>query len=274
MKKLTGILLAMAVAVFITSFPREVRGKDAYRILMVLGDVKIIAGGRTHAATVNENLSGGETISTGVNSMADLSMGGKGILRLQEKTKIAVASLAGSKKESNLNMESGRVIVLMSKLKKGNSYEVRTSTNVASVRGTVFQVSGDESQSQLDVLTGSVAVNPLADGAVQRHIEEIVSENQSLSLDKAVISDILSKKKKMSLSEMRKEVRESFMKQIQMIRETPEFKAQSEDLKKEINERILKMKKEYKDKKPERDALKEKLKEEKERLKRERGQRK
>ena len=53
--------------------------------------------------------------------------------------------------DPDLDMENGGIIVIMSKLKKDDSYGVKTTTNVASVRGTMFQVAGDEAGSEVKV---------------------------------------------------------------------------------------------------------------------------
>ena len=127
-------------------------------------------------------------------------------------------------------MESGNVIVIMSKLKKDDSYGVKTSTNVASVRGTMFQVDGDENKSEVNVFTGTVMVNPVSNGEIQRQVAEMLTEGQSLTLNKALVLDILAKKRTMKMSEIRREVRDSFMKQVGEIQATPEYKNQSAEL--------------------------------------------
>ena len=244
----------------------HVFGKDAYKLVMKVGTVNIITAGKTRTAIVNQYLSGSETIVTGKNSLADISMSGKGYMRIQENSKVAVASLKKAAGDPDLNMSSGKVILIMSKLSKGNRYNVGTSTTVASVRGTIFQVSGDESKTDLDVFTGQVLVNPVSGGVVQSQIAEMVSEGQSLSLDKVLVTDILAKKKKITLSALRSEVKDAFMKQALLIRETPEFKKLNLDVKTELDQRIQKIKLELKDKNLDRNSLKDKLKEERDKL--------
>ena len=256
----------MAVMPLFFSTQTFIYGKGAYKLVMMVGNVKIIAAGKTHAATVNENLSGGETIVTGSNSMADITMGGRGYLRVQEKSRVAVASLKKAGGDPDLDMKSGNVMLIMSKLTRGNNYDVKTSTTVASVRGTIFQVSGDESRSELDVFTGQVMVNPVSDGVVQRQITELVSEGQSLTLDKVIMNDILAKKKKITLSVLRSEVKDAFMKQALLIRDTPEFKKLNVEVKTELDDRILKIKQELKEKNLDRKSLKEQMKQEREKL--------
>ncbi len=236
-----------------------------YKIIMMMGDVKVVSGVAAHAASFNEMLTGGETIITGSGSMADISMGGKGYMRIQENSKVSLASIKKRSDDPDLDMERGSVIVIMSRLKKDDGYGVKTSTNVASVRGTMFQVAGDENESEVNVFTGSVLVNPVSNGEIQRQIAEMVAEGQSLTLNKGLVMDILAKKRTMKMSEIRREVRDSFMKHIGEIQATPEYRNQSVELRKEIDDRVQRFRQELKDKKLDRESLKEKIKNEQER---------
>lgn len=240
-----------------------------YAIMVAMGDVKVMKGGAVHAAAFNEKLTGGETIITGNASMADISMGGKGYMRIQEKSKISLAALKKRSDDPDLDMDRGGVIVIMSKLRKDDSYGVKTSTNVASVRGTMFQVNGDENESEVNVFAGSVMVNPVSNGEIQRQIAEMVAEGQSLTMNRELVLDLLAKKRTMKMSEIRREVRESFMRHINEIQATPEFKNQNVELRKIIDDRILKFKQELKDKKLDKDSLRDKLKEERDRQRKE-----
>ena len=266
-------LVISCIVLFYLWIVMPVHGREGYTIIMMVGDVKIIAGGAARAAAVNDVLGGGETIVTGDNSMADVSIGEKGLMRIQEKSRITLASLKKLSDDPDLDMNRGAVMIVMSKLKKGNSYGIKTPTQAASVRGTVFQLSGDENRSQLDVLTGTVMVNPAVDGMIQHQIEESVSENQTLMLDRELVRDVLARKKKLTLAALRSEIKESLMKQVGQIRETPGFRKLNDDLKKEIHELVLQAKQDLKEKKLDRKSLKEKMKEEKEKLREDMKQR-
>jgi hypothetical protein len=266
MCNINRLLIGMSLTFLCFSAQPYVFGKDGYRLVMKVGNVAIVSAGKTTTAAINQYLGGSETIVTGKNSLADISMGGQGYMRIQENSRVAVAQLKKKAGDPDLRMSSGRVILIMSKLSKGNRYDVGTSTTVASVRGTIFQVSGDESKTDLDVFTGQVMVNPVSNGVVQAQITELVSEGQSLSLDKALVRDILAKKKKITLSALRSEVKDAFMKQALLIRETPEFKKLNLDVKTELDQRIEKIKLELKSKNLDRNSLKDKLKQERDKL--------
>lgn len=257
-----------------TATTRPVRAADVYAIVFTVGDVKITSAGASRPALPGMKLNGGETIVTGANSMADLSYGKSGYLRIQEKSRVSVASLKKRKGDADLGMESGRVMVVMSKLSKKNGYAVKTDTHVASIRGTVFQVSETGQESQLDVLFGSVAVNPVWDGVVKTEIEETVGENQSLTLTRGMLQEIIARKKRMSLSELRKEIRESMMNQIIQLRDSPQFKELGDKVKKEIDERVRTIQEELKQRNLDRTSIEEKLRQERERIQKELRERK
>ncbi len=242
----TAVIAFIAVTM-LSAAHVPVHAAGTYRLVTVLGNVKIITGKTSKTAVRGQYLTGAQTVVTGKSSMADVSLGGRGMMRIQEQTKVAVASLE-KKGAPDLDMEKGGVLVIMSKLGKGDSYQVKTRTQIASVRGTIFQVSGDESRSELNVFTGSVLVNPVTDGAIQTQIAQMVTEGQSLSLDKATVLDILTKKRKISLSAIRAEVKDSFVKQAATLKELPDFKNLNLDTRKELDNRILKLRQELKDK--------------------------
>ena len=260
---LAGLIIVPLL--FVTA--RAASGARQYKIIMMMGDVKVAAGGSVHGAAFNEKLGGGETIITGGGSFADISMGGRGYMRIQERSKVVLAPLKKRPDDPDLDMENGGIIVIMSKLKKDDSYGVKTTTNVASVRGTMFQVAGDEAGSEVNVFSGTVLVNPVSNGEIQRQIAEMVTEGRSLALNRDLVMDLMAKKRTMKLSDIRREVRESFMKQIGEIQATPEYKNQSADLRKEIDDRVRKFKQELRDRKLDPDSLREKIRNERERQK-------
>lgn len=269
--KRIGHFVAVMASMTILFFPASsASAGQEYRIIMMMGDVRIVTGGAAHAAEFNEKLGGGEVIITGGASMADISMGGRGYLRVRENSKVSLASLKKGANETDLSMDKGNVIVIMSKLKKSDSYEVKSSTTVASVRGTMFQVNGDEEKSEINVFGGTVMANPVVNGKIERQISEMITEGQCLALDRTMVVDILSRKKKMKMSEIRREVREAFMNNIRQIQSTPQYQKQSQELRREIDSRVEKFKQELKDRKLDRESIKEKLQDERQRQKQER----
>ncbi len=271
MSKSMRTLRAVAALLIVSLAALPGRGEEAGTIRMVLGVVTIESGGASRAAAVNDRLAGGETIMTGPNSMADVLMGERGYIRIREKSRVKIASLKKEAQESDLELSMGGVMIFLSKLARKGAYEVKSPTQVAAVRGTIFQMSGEDDGSRVDVLSGTVAVNPVADGEVKRDFTQLVSENQSLMLNRAIVLQILLGKKKFKIETMRRDIKENFRKQVEQIRQLPDFQRFSDDMKKEVNDRVLRIKEEMKEKQLDRESLKERMKQEKERLKQERG---
>ncbi|TFH41857.1 MAG: hypothetical protein E4G96_04670 [Chrysiogenales bacterium] len=271
MSKSMRTLRAVAALLIVSLAALPGRGEEAGTIRMVLGVVTIESGGASRAAAVNDRLAGGETIVTGPNSMADVLMGERGYIRIREKSRVKIASLKKEAQESDLELSMGGVMIFLPKLARKGAYEVKSPTQVAAVRGTIFQMSGEDDGSRVDVLSGTVAVNPVADGEVKRDFTQLVSENQSLMLNRAIVLQILLGKKKFKIETMRRDIKENFRKQVEQIRQLPDFQRFSDDMKKEVNDRVLRIKEEMKEKQLDRESLKERMKQEKERLKQERG---
>jgi ferric-dicitrate binding protein FerR (iron transport regulator) len=236
----TALLVALALA---AALAVRGHGQTQYSIQMVVGDVKIISGGKTAAAAVDRALAGGDTIVTGYDSMADVSFGDRGLVRVQESTKVTVASLKKNVEDPDLDLDSGGILVMLSKLVKGESFRIRTSTQVASVRGTSFQVTSEGDGSRVDVLDGKIMVNPVADGALRDEIREYVSENQSISLDRGAVREILAKRRKMIVSELKEGDLDKLVERFNKIRESRGYKRLNRGLRGEFENRINKMRK-------------------------------
>ena len=184
--------------------PRVEGGQPAYQVQAVVGDVKIIAGGVSKTAAEGQALGGGDTVVTGRNSMADIAWGDRGLVRVNEKTRITVASLAKKSDDPDLDMTGGSIMVMLSKLVRGESFQVKTSTQVASVRGTSFQVDADNNRSRVDVMTGAIMVHPVQDGKIFRDFAESVTEERSVSLDRSMVRDIVTRRRKIAVALLQK----------------------------------------------------------------------
>ncbi len=233
---LVALVLAAAVAV-------RGYGRTQYTIQMVVGDVNIISGGKTSVAAMDGILAGGDTIVTGGNSMADISFGDLGLVRVQESTKVRVASLKKSADDSGLDLDGGGILVMLSKLVKGDSFQIRTSTQVASVRGTSFEVTSDGDGSRVDVLTGTIMVNPVADGSIRREIREYVSENQSITLNRGAVREIIAKRRKMIVSELKDRDLDGLVDRFGKLRDSRGYKRLNRGLRGEFESRINKVRK-------------------------------
>ena len=239
-RKIPSAVLLVTLPFFLMMTARG-HAATQYTIQMVVGDVKVISGGKTTAAAVDRVLADGDTVVTGKNSLADICFGDRGLVRVQESSKVSVASLKQKADDPDLNLDSGSILMTLAKLVKGDSYQVRTNTQVASVRGTDFQVTSDTDESRVDVLSGTIQVNPVADGEVKKDIHEYVSENQSLSLNRGTIRDLIAKRRQMRASALEDKNFDSLLERFSKIRESRGFGKLNKQLQSEFQDRIKKI---------------------------------
>ncbi len=176
--------------------------KDEVRIISVIsavGDVKIVSQGKEIQTNTGTVLRQNDTIITGKTSFVDLNFLDKGVLRVGENTKINIDVLAANENAENaqLTMEKGKLTVTISRLRKNSSFEVKTSTSVAAVRGTTLHVVADESSSKVFVVKGKVSVTPVSDGSKVPAAEKVVEENYAVSLKKDEVKEIVENKKEL-----------------------------------------------------------------------------
>ena len=176
--------------------------KDQARIISVIsavGDVTIVSQGKEIQTNAGSILKQNDTIITGKASFVDISFLDKGVLRVGENSKINIDVLAANENVENakLNMEKGILTVTISRLRKNSSFEVKTSTSVAAVRGTTLHVVSDEASSKVFVVKGKVSVTPVSDGSKVSAAEKVVEENYAVSLKKDDVKEIVEKKKEL-----------------------------------------------------------------------------
>jgi hypothetical protein len=135
-----ALALFMAVAVPSTGYAGD--GAKA-RVIATEGQVQIKPAGSSEWQTGSRGawLAEGSEVSSGELSscIIGLGEGSSSAVTLNENSKVVLASLDPIK----LNLDSGNLIGIVKGLQQGSTFEVMTSTAVASVRGTKFYVSAD-----------------------------------------------------------------------------------------------------------------------------------
>ncbi|MBP7736312.1 MAG: FecR domain-containing protein [Spirochaetes bacterium] len=230
------IVTAAAAAMFL--IPRIEGGQAQYHVEAIAGDVKIISGGVTRHAAVDQALIGGDVIMTGGSSMADISWGDRGLVRVEEKTRVAVSALAKKADDPDLDMSAGSIMIMLSNLVRGETYRVKTHTQIASVRGTSFRVSADDDLSRVDVLTGSIMVHPVLAGAVIREIGEAVTEDHSVSMNRSLVKEIVARRVKISVLMLQKRDLDGLADRFDSMQKSRGFKRLNARIRNEIGERI------------------------------------
>jgi hypothetical protein len=145
-------------------------------VTYVSGDVNMHRGADWRVLDVDDMVSLNNRIRTESESFCELQFSDFGIIRIQENTELEVGDvyLIEEKNRVNVNLDEGKLLCKVSKLTKGEKFQVKTRTALAGVRGTEFLVETrrDESVS-LAVKEGSVSVIP---SKVAERIDEIKME--------------------------------------------------------------------------------------------------
>jgi len=154
------------------------------------GEVFIDRGARWSALDVDDAVSQKNRIKTETDSFCEIQFTDFGIIRIQESTEVAIADLFLTEDQNRVKvrLDGGKLLCKVSKLSKGEEFQVRTSTALAGVRGTEFMVDARKEDNSVlfAVKEGSVSVLPVA---VADKIEEI-RDNLKTEAAKDTLSEI------------------------------------------------------------------------------------
>lgn len=128
------------------------------------GEVAILRGGQALPGAVNAGIQVTDRIRTGAGGRAEIVFQDGSILTVGAESEVAIASFAPDPAESNAVLEllSGIVRATVNQATGWNRFEIRSSTAVASVRGTDFLVEANADTSAVFVAEGRVAVSSRA----------------------------------------------------------------------------------------------------------------
>jgi len=142
----------------------------------VSGEVNVDRGEGWLMLDVDDMVSLQDRIRTESESFCELQFSDFGIIRIQENTELSVGDvyLVEDKNRVTMNLDEGRLFCKVSKLAKGEKFQVKTSTALAGVRGTEFIIATQRDESvSLAVKEGTVTVVP---SRVAEKIDEIKVE--------------------------------------------------------------------------------------------------
>lgn len=131
---------------------------EAYRnkatIIKVVGnaEVKIGEKGDWTSAQEGMKLTQNDTIKTGPGSSVDLRVGMVGGIKIKENSELKLSELSSNPDGSEnitLYMNIGEVLVDARGLKKGSDFQVHTTTTVAAVRGTIYNVKVSQDKTEI-----------------------------------------------------------------------------------------------------------------------------
>ena len=135
----------------------------AIRAGSVKGSVEQKSAGGWKALKSNDTVSVGTAIRTGADGSAILMWNNGNALKLTPLTSMTIdeAMIDGTKEVSKATLSSGKLFATAKKLSAaGSSFQVKTPTAVAGVRGTDFTAETDGTMSTFKVGDGQIVVDP------------------------------------------------------------------------------------------------------------------
>ena len=153
MKNIMAVLLVMFMAAG-AAYGASLQAK----MTKVKGDVQMQKGGAGAWAKVKEGdtCGKGTKIKTGPGAEVFVSWSGDNSVKVKEMSQITIDALMkdGGKSTSKVSLDNGKAFAKAGKMSGGSSFEVKTPTAVAGVRGTGFEFDEDT----VSVAEGSVSV--------------------------------------------------------------------------------------------------------------------
>jgi hypothetical protein len=215
-------------------------------IAFIKGEVVILREGNQTKPTLGDALLAADTIVTGTNGSVEILLGDEGVLKLAKNTSLRlVTALAahGVERSTEVTMQYGKLVAVLHKEKKNESFNVVTPTSIAGVRGTSFLTSvespssnkagvpcgGDNCVVRYAVLDGSIAVrkpNSEKEMVLDKHTEATVGKDSQIS-DK-----LIKPLETQSLTDLKEMLVFENTKMLQFESLSSELRSNSEELKK------------------------------------------
>ena len=192
-RKTLSILIIFGITMIFSCSKEKSQNLNTALVTFLLGDVTYMDGDQWKAAQPGMALMQQHRLKTGDDSAADVQIG-ESVVRVKENSELILATLYKSEltglEKNTLELTIGKVLVKPKKLLKGESFQVKTPTAVAGVRGTQFVVEASKIRdTRVSVLEGKVKVakrikaleeiesSTVKDDAVIKQIEQKVEEN-------------------------------------------------------------------------------------------------
>lgn len=153
-----GMIFLSLVSLFILSSCGEKETEFACMVDLMVGVAEYSSdnGESWEEAVIGLELTEGSRVKTGDDSYCDLLIPGRGVLRVDASTEIALGVMANG--NQRFDLEEGSVAVNITQdLEEDEVFEVETASAIAAVRGTRFQIENKQGKSSVRVLEGVVS---------------------------------------------------------------------------------------------------------------------
>jgi len=145
-------ILIMACFFFLFFCGHLLAGEDTAMLKAMIGTVEYFSKGAAGWQTAAEGLtlSSGDKVKTGADGMVSITFANGGEIFLKPNTEFEITSLSRSEDKSSidykLQLNMGKLRAMVEKLDPNSSFEVKTPTAVAAIRGTVYYLTVREAQ--------------------------------------------------------------------------------------------------------------------------------
>ena len=152
MRRILALTIFLGVVFTASLMAAEEKGVITYSE----GRAFVVRGVRTIPAKVGTILMAGDVVAVEEGSAVSIDLTNTGLLKISEKTKFEIPQTqAQEERTSSISLFFGGIWTEAKKLIQGESFEIKTPTATAGVRGTVFGTNFDETTGSMSAVVES-----------------------------------------------------------------------------------------------------------------------
>lgn len=157
---------------------KDSAGVEKATVTFVVGNAKLKRGASeaTNIA-IGDKILKNDVITTADNTNVTLQVADTGVVRVLENSEFTFNAIKENG-ATEISLAQGSVFSKVNKIRKGNSFKVKTPLCIAAVRGTEFLSTYENNNSEVQVLGGKVAVD-----SIDGNKENIVDGNNGVRID-------------------------------------------------------------------------------------------
>lgn len=162
------------------------------KVSFLIGTATIDRAGKKYSAVLNASLLVNDVVTTGTDSECEIQFSNYALVRLQPNSSVRIERKEETPKGifHSIFASMGEVVSKVTKMNKGDEYEMRTDAAQAFIRGTTFTTTVEEDgTSSFSVFEGNVAVKSLLEGAK----EILLNENFKSKIKKGELEPFIDK---------------------------------------------------------------------------------
>ncbi len=183
MKRMQLIFLLLVIFLFLNNDTASV--EKVAKINFLIGKTYGIkkAHHQVVEAKLNTPLFVGDRIETKKESRCEILYENGNVVRLDENSIYRIASINDKKKETESELSLGKLWANIVKLFSGEqSFQVKTPTAVAAVRGTIYEIHQDTIAANFKVFNGAIGVTPLLEGGEKADSTFVIDEGEAFTM--------------------------------------------------------------------------------------------